>query len=103
MYVFEAWWGFSVKYFMPWSIMSLLMLSLNADLTLDKNGNGYGGYHIFWQVMGFMFPIIGLICFIVPLFLCTTQEPFSKDVDNDFGDMGFTSKPKREAEMVAIQ
>jgi hypothetical protein len=41
--VFEHWWGFSIKYFVPYALMFLLTFSLNNDLR-----NAYGGYHIFW-------------------------------------------------------
>lgn len=47
--VFEFWWGFSIKYFIPWAIWWLLMLQLQQDVTADsETGNGYGNYHIFW-------------------------------------------------------
>jgi len=41
--VFEHWWGFSIKYFVPYALMFLLTFSLNNDLR-----NAYGDYHIFW-------------------------------------------------------
>ena len=68
--VFEFWWGFSIKYFVPWAIWWLLMLSLGNDISgSSANGNGYGDYHIFWQIMGFLYPIGGLICFFIPMFM----------------------------------
>lgn len=73
---FEFWWGFSIKYFIPWSLYWLILILTRVDLT-----SAYGGYHPFWQVMGFMFPILGLILFFVPLAFCTTVEPFDHDID----------------------
>jgi hypothetical protein len=35
---------------------------------------GYGGYHDMWQIVGFIYPLIGLICFLVPIFIVKTPE-----------------------------
>lgn len=46
---FELWWGFSIKYFIPWAIWFLLMFTLKADLDPNTySHNSYGNYHIFW-------------------------------------------------------
>lgn len=81
--VFEIWWGFSIKYVFSWACWFLVMLSLRADLATNDDGEviGYGGYHIFWQWMGFVYPIGGLLCFIIPAILCTTKEEYEHDVD----------------------
>jgi len=59
------------------------MWGLKADITLDAKGNGYGGYHIFWQLMGFLIPFIGLLCFLIPLFCCSVREEYQKGIDSD--------------------
>jgi len=47
--LFIAWWGFSIKYFIPWALWTLMMWNFKADITMDaKTGRGYGGYHYFW-------------------------------------------------------
>jgi len=81
-HLFEFWWGFSIKYFCPFAIWWLLMMSLQNDLATP-----YGGYHSFWQFMGFLYPIVGLLCFLIPVFLCTKKEEFSKEIDEAFTDM----------------
>jgi SNF family Na+-dependent transporter len=58
--VFEYWWGFSIKYWIPFALNFLLFFSLKGDLDTP-----YGGYHAFWQVMGFITPIIGILIFII--------------------------------------
>jgi len=41
--VFEIWWGFSIKYFVPFALNFLIFFSLKGDIETP-----YGGYHIFW-------------------------------------------------------
>jgi len=77
--VFEIWWGFMIKYFVPFALWWLLVQSTRNDLI-----NDYGGYHGFWQIMGFLYPIGGLVAFIIPLFVCTTPEPFEHDIEEEF-------------------
>lgn len=79
--VFEYWWGFSIKYFVPFGLNFLIFFSLHADIN-DK----YGGYHIFWQIMGFLYPIAGILVFVASFFLITTPEPFDHDVDAAFDE-----------------
>jgi len=88
--VFIFWWAFSIKYFIPWALFSLMMWNFKADINLqyvyDNDENritnadgdaitrGYGAYHDLWQLVGFIYPLIGLICFIVPIFVVSTPE-----------------------------
>jgi len=71
--IFCLWWAFSIKYFIPWALLSLMMWNFKADITF-KNGLGYGSYHSMWQVVGFIYPLVGLVCFIVPICIVTTPE-----------------------------
>merc|ERR1712167_330574 len=57
----------------PWALFSLMMWNFKADITLS-NGKGYGSYHDMWQIVGFIYPLIGLICFLVPICIVTTPE-----------------------------
>ena len=59
---FEIWWNFCIKFWCPFAIYMLLMYAFKNDTE-----NMYGGYHIFSQVMGFLYPIGGFISFIIPL------------------------------------
>jgi len=69
-HVFVFWWGFSVKYFIPFALWFLMMWNFKSDVTLNAStGRSYGSYHIFWQCMGFVFPAIGLALFIIPIFV----------------------------------
>ena len=40
---FAIWWGFSIKFFVPFALWMLICFSLKADLDVP-----YGGYHPFW-------------------------------------------------------
>jgi len=77
---FEYWWGFSIKYFVPFALNFLIFFSLKNDLETK-----YEGYHMFWQVCGFMFPIAGLLTFLLSCF-CNEPEPFDHDVDAAFDE-----------------
>lgn len=87
--IFIFWWSFSIKYFIPWALLSLMMWNFKADINLQqvmvddvcvKNSadecitRGYGAYHDMWQIVGFIYPLIGLICFLVPICIVTTPE-----------------------------
>jgi SNF family Na+-dependent transporter len=46
---FILWWGFSIKYFVPWALWTLMMWNFRIDITPSKDkGKFYGNYHIFW-------------------------------------------------------
>lgn len=74
-YVFEFWWGFSLKYFCPWALCLLIWYSISID-----TAKFYGGYHGFWQVMGMLYPIAGLAVFFWVLIVGSEPEPFEHDV-----------------------
>ena len=78
---FETYWGVCIKYWCPFSIFWLLMYSLKTDIE-----TAYGGYHIFWQLMGFLYPVGGFIAFAVPLCVCTEHDPFNDLVDEAFDE-----------------
>merc|ERR1712110_111071 len=48
--------------------------------------SAYGGYHNFWQWMGYLYPIGGFISFAIPLFVCTEKDPLNDLVDEAFDD-----------------
>ena len=71
---FEFWFSFSMKYFFSFAIWWLFNLQLRFDLPLKDGETFYNGYHWFWQLMGFIYPIIGLLIFGICAFFCTTSE-----------------------------
>lgn len=88
---FEFWWNFSIKYFVPFALMFLLFNSLKTD-TSRYYGNYYGG----WQFIGFIFPISGLVIFLIFLFTSTKKEEFSEELNapydpNDWVGIGLES------------
>jgi len=50
-----------------------MMWNFKADIDLDANGKGYGGYNDLWQVVGFIYPLVGLLCFFIPI--CIVSKP----------------------------
>jgi len=76
---FEFWWNFSIKYFVPFALSFLLFNSLKTDID-----NPYNNYHMFWQSIGFAFPIAGLLVFIISIFVCTESEEGFEEVNAVF-------------------
>ena len=95
---FIFWWGFSIKYFIPWALYQLMMWNFKADLTFDTTtGRSYGNYHVFWQCMGFVFPAIGLVLFIVPIFWFWGE----KQEDTNFNGEEHEAHQKQEKAFIA--
>ena len=76
---FEMYWGFTIKYWCPFAIFQLFMFSFLKDTE-----SPYGGYHVFWQWMGYVYPAGGFLAFIIPVFTCTEKDPL-----NDLEDTAF--------------
>ena len=95
--IFEVWWGFSIKYFVPFALYFLIMFSLKGDLD-----NPYGGYHPFWQIMGWLYPIVGFVAFIIPVFFPPSREDFPPEVNQAFqeDDYAGTGAGSSQAAMV---
>jgi hypothetical protein len=53
-------------------------------------------------LLGFLFPFIGILLFIIPVFVCTTKEPFDHDIDDCFDDI-VDEKDKQPNKVVAIE
>jgi len=82
--IFEIWWGFSIKYFVPFALWFLIMFSLKADLDTP-----YGDYHSFWQIMGWLYPLAGFVAFLYPIFRPPSREDFPPEVDAAFKEDDF--------------
>jgi hypothetical protein len=78
---FEFYWGFMIKYWCPFAIFQLFMFSFKKDIS-----EPYGGYHPFWQWMGYVYPAIGFLAFIIPVFTCTEKDPLNELVDTAFDE-----------------
>jgi hypothetical protein len=97
--IFIFWWAFSIKYFMPWCLWALMMWNFKLDITPNpKTGMYYESYHIFWQLMGFVYPFIGLLCFFIPI--CCTPEREERRCLNEFAE---ESDPQYEKEEKAFR
>jgi len=82
--LFELWWGFSIKYIVPFALITLMLLSMKADIDAP-----YSGYHLLWQCIGISIPALGFIGFIIPVFAPPGPEPFDHDVDGAFNDADY--------------
>ena len=78
---FEFYWGFMIKYWCPFAIFQLFMFSFKKDVL-----EPYGGYHPFWQWMGYVYPAVGFLAFIIPVFTCTEKDPLNELVDTAFDE-----------------
>jgi SNF family Na+-dependent transporter len=97
--LFEFWWGFSIKFVVPFGLLMLLWLSAATDIE-----SAYGGYHPFWQGLGIIFPALGFLFFIGPVFFPPGPEPFDHDVDaafreDDVAGVGSLNPSAKEIEM----
>jgi len=61
-----------------------MMWNFAADLDVnDSTLRGYGSYHAFWQCMGFVIPFIGLLLFIIPVFVFWGGEQEDTDFNSE--------------------
>lgn len=67
-----------MKYFFSWAVWTLCMRYFRNDLPINEGETFYSNYHIFWQFMGFLYPLAGFIFFVVAAVICTTHDD---DVD----------------------
>ena len=96
-----------MKYFFSWAVWWLLMRYLRNDLPYGYVEAPYGNYHIFWQIMGCIYPVGGIVIFILGAIFCTTREDFEHDIDKAMAGIrqDETIKDdwkKKEAELTAI-
>ena len=75
-HVFDYWFCLSIKFFTP----TLLTFLLASKLVSNIN-DAYGGYHAGWQVIGLLFPAVGLAFFILCIFMCTEKDDFGDDAE----------------------
>lgn len=66
--LFIFWWGFCAKYTIPWAIYWLIIMTVAKD-TQER----YENYHIGWQIIGIIIPVVGVILFIVPTIFGKSQ------------------------------
>lgn len=74
--LFDLWFSISLKYITPTMLVFLL-----ASKFVSNIKDAYGGYHAGWQVLGLLFPAVGLALFILCIFICTEKDPYQQDAD----------------------
>jgi len=77
--IFEYWFGFSIKYFMPTALVYSMMNTLRTDFQ-DR----YGGYPLGTNFIGWSIVFVAFILIVLPMFLCTKEEPFDEKDDKPF-------------------
>lgn len=90
--IFASWWGISIKYFVPFALWFLICFSLKQDLDVP-----YGGYHPFWQFMGWMFPALGFVGFLLPVICPPKPAEFDEKTLRIF-DLDWVPPTKEERE-----
>ena len=98
-----------MKYFFSWAVFWLIMVYLRNDIPIKDGEKMYGGYAGFWQFAGALYPLGGVVIFILGAIFCTTKEEFDHDVEKALagirqdGEKTETTKPSdkvAEVEMV---
>ena len=82
-HVFDWWFCLSIKFLTPAMLTFLLASKLVSNIK-----DAYGGYHAGWQVIGLLFPAVGLAFFILCIFMCTEKDPFSQDAEEAMAEKG---------------
>lgn len=80
---FELYWGLCIKFIIPGGLWWMLMMSFRARM----DDGGYGDYHVSWNYIGMVFPILGFILFIVPVFKPTASEQDEKECEDAINKM----------------
>ena len=86
--IFEIWWVFSIKFFIPIALTWIFF----SGVIIDLQEPYYGKYPENLQWIGFVIVLVGLLFFIVPLFIYIKAEPFSFEVDQEFEKMTHDNK-----------
>jgi NSS family neurotransmitter:Na+ symporter len=79
MYVFEAWFGLTIKFFVPFMMLWMLFFNMRADLKEPYGGNG-----LEIQVYAAIYVMIALFIIFVPMFVCSHPEKFFHNVNLEF-------------------
>ena len=70
--VYMVWWGTSIKFLIPGALWFILIGAFKNDFL-----STYGGYAWYWQVVGILIPMLGLVSFL--LGLCVWVQPEEYD------------------------
>jgi len=79
MIIFELWFAFMVKFFIPTMMMWMMFRNLYGDLD-----SPYGGHSNTIQLIGFFYFIVAVFIIIIPFFVCGYPELFTHDVNLEF-------------------
>jgi len=81
---FVFYWCVTIKYLIPCVLWFILLYVIKKDWTTTKTVNGkkvakyYGDYKLYWQIIGLLVPLSGMIAFVVNLCCCVTEEPLDE-------------------------
>jgi hypothetical protein len=89
--IFEFWWCFTIKFVFPWAMYWLIVMTIQKDTTYPFYSGYYGG----WQILGLLFPLSGLVLFIIPLVF--NRLPNDKDFE------GWFPIPERKQNVSAVE
>jgi len=92
--MFAFYWGFCVKYLIP-TVLWFIMVN-QAILDIKEP---YGGYKGHWQAMGIIVPAIGLVAFILFMFVNVYEEPFDKAQFEDMDAATSITKVATESQL----
>merc|ERR1712048_1202214 len=70
---FVFYWCITIKYIIPFVLWFILLYVIKKDVTKP-----YGGYKLYWQLIGLCVPLIGLIAFFVNICCCVVEEPLDE-------------------------
>jgi SNF family Na+-dependent transporter len=71
---FVFYWCVTIKYLIPAALWFILLYVIKKDLTKP-----YGNYKLYWQLIGLMVPLIGLLAFLVNLCCCVEEEVLNEE------------------------
>mmetsp|Transcript_3474 Transcript_3474/g.2939 ORF Transcript_3474/g.2939 Transcript_3474/m.2939 type:complete len:130 (+) Transcript_3474:584-973(+) len=79
---------------MPTALIYCMMNTLRTDFK-----ERYGGYPIGTNMIGWSIIMFGLLIIVVPIFICTKEEPFDYKVDHPFEIKAKESFDEQHVEM----
>jgi len=71
---FVFYWCITIKYLIPAALWFILLYVIKKDIK-----ELYGGYKLYWQIIGLIVPITGLVAFLVNLCCCVDEEKLNED------------------------
>lgn len=76
---YMVWWGTTIKFLIPGALWFILVGAFKNDFL-----NTYGGYAYYWQILGILIPMLGLVSFLLGLSVWVQPEEYDErqfDID----------------------